>query len=223
MPPTSPFITPHTLCEALDLSCVRARNSEYFVGKKSLNGDITEIPYNDIANSETYEGRQIVRSYASGHVFISSDWAQVYLTTTLRDGRTQYQFTGGSPLEETNTQVFAIQGGRVQIQRDKVEENAQIRTYNRTGVIVTSHFNDLPLVDWVLMESFDASWVPIWKLVCLMHYIVESYDGVLGFCLGVEQVVGGGWYDINTLESFEGVSPNAAIVIQKALEIIQDQ
>ena len=108
MPPTSPFITPHILCEALDLSCVRTRDGEYFVGKKSLGGDIAEIPYSDIVNSETYEGRQIVRSYASGHVFISADRAQVYLITTERDGRTQHQFTGGSPLEETNMQVFIL-------------------------------------------------------------------------------------------------------------------
>ena len=53
-----------------------------------------------------------------------------------------------------------------------------------------------------------------------MHYIVKSYDGVLGFCPGVEQVVGGGWYDIATLESLEGVSPNALVVVQKALELI---
>ena len=156
MPPTSPFITPHILCDALDLSCVCARDGEYFVGKKSLGGAIAEIPYSDIANSETYEGRQIVRSYASGHVFLSADREQVYLITTLRDGRIQHQFTGGSPLEETNIQVFILEGGRVQIQRDKTEENAQIRTYNRTGVTVTSHFNNLPLVDWVLMESVQA-------------------------------------------------------------------
>ena len=106
--PTTPFITPQTLCEALDLSCVRVRDGEYFVGKKSLNGHTTEIPYSDIANSEIYEGRQIVRSYASGHVFISADRAQVYLITTERDGRTQHQFTGGSPLEETNMQVFIL-------------------------------------------------------------------------------------------------------------------
>ncbi len=109
MPPTPPFITPHTLCEALDLSCVRARDGEYFVGKKSLSGAITEIPYSDIPNSETYEGRQIVRSYASGHVFLSPDRVQVYLLTTERDGRTQHQFTGGSPLEEANMQVFTLE------------------------------------------------------------------------------------------------------------------
>ncbi len=55
-----------------------------------------------------------------------------------------------------------------------------------------------------------------------MHYIVESYDGVLGFCPGVEQVIGGSWYDITTLESVEDVSPNALIVVQKALELVQN-
>lgn len=65
--------------------------------------------------------------------------------------------------------------GQIQFHLGKIEENAIIRTKSRTGVDVISYWNDLPLVDWALMENTDENGTVYWRLVCLLHYIVKSY------------------------------------------------
>jgi hypothetical protein len=67
-----PNIQPENLCEALKLCSIRKSGEEYFVAKKDQNGDIFEIPFSDIANSDAYEGKPLVRTYSSGHVFLDT-------------------------------------------------------------------------------------------------------------------------------------------------------
>jgi hypothetical protein len=87
-----------------------------------------------------------------------------------------------------NREVFFQIDGVVRVRLDAAEDNAELRTYNRTGVQVRDTYNPIPLVDWVLMESLDPQKQPFWKLVCLMHYVVKEFDGVLLPQEGVEQV-----------------------------------
>lgn len=175
-----PHIQPENLCEALKLCSVRKRGEEYFVGKKDQAGNITEIPFSDIANSDTYEGKPLIRTYSSGHVFLDKTREKIWLLTTEKDGKTQHQFTGGSPMDDINKEVFYTIDGTIKIHIDKVEDNAIIRTYYRTGAKVIEPWNELPLVDWVLMENRDETGADFWKLICLMHFVVKSYVGILG-------------------------------------------
>lgn len=168
-----PQIQPENLCEALKLCSVRKHDEEYFVGKKDQSGNITEIPFSDIANSNTYEGKPLIRTYSSGHVFLDETREKVWLITTEKDGKIQHQFTGGSPMEDINKEVFYTVDGTIKVHLDKVEDNAIIRTLNRTGAKVTEPWNEIPLVDWVLMEGRDENGADFWKLVCLMHYVVK--------------------------------------------------
>lgn len=214
-----PPLNPENLCEALQLCSVRKHDGEYFVGKKDQDGKITEIPFSDIANSDTYDGKPIVRTYSSGHVFLDETRQKVWLVTTEKDGKIQHQFTGGSPTEEINKEVFYIIDGTVKIHLDKVEDNAIIRTENRTGAKVTEAWNEIPLVDWVLMENRDETGADFWKLVCLMHFVVKRYEGILSSIDGAEYVTGGDWYAIDELPNTPNVAPNAFIVAKKAQEI----
>lgn len=171
-----PQIEPEHLCEALQLCSVRKHGEEYFVGKKNQSGNITEVPFSDIANSDMYEGKPLVRTYSSGHVFLDATCEKVWLVTTEKDGKIQHQFTGGSPMEDINKEVFYTVDVVVKIYLDRVEDNADIRTYNRTGAKVTDVWNEIPLVDWVLMENRDETGGDFWKLVCLMHFVVKEYE-----------------------------------------------
>lgn len=86
---------------------------------------------------------------------------------------------------------------------------------------MTDVWNEIPLVDWVLMENRDETGKDFWKLVCLMHFLVKSYDGILGHKDGVEYVTGGNWYEIDTLRDTLHIAPNAYIVAKKAQELIE--
>ncbi len=214
-----PQVDPEHLCDAMKLCSVRKHGDEYFVGKKDKDGNVTEIPFSAVSNKDKYEGKLIMRSYSSGHVFLDKTREKVYLLTTEKEGKIQHQFTGGSPLEPVNKEVFYFVDGVAKIHVDKVEDNAIIRTGNRTGAIVTNVYNEIPLVDWVLMEGRDQTGEGLWKLVCLMHFVVKKYEWILGYKQGIEDVTGGAWYDIDNLPNIANVAPNAYIVAKKAQEI----
>lgn len=216
-----PQLQPENLCETLKLCSVRKHENEYFIGKKELNGALTEIPFSAIANSDSYEGKPLVRTYSSGHVFLDETCKKVWLVTTEKDGKIQHQFTGGSPMEDINKEVFYTVDGIIKVHLNKVEDNAIIRTLNRTGARVTESWNEIPLVDWALMEGRDENGTEFWKLVCLMHYVVKKYEGELSHIDGVEFTAGGGWYEIDNLPNTPNVAPNAYIVAKKAQESIQ--
>lgn len=152
-----PRLEAEKLCEALQLCSVRKHGAEYFIGKKDQSGHITEVPFSDIANSDTYEGKPVVRTYSSGHVFLDETREKVWLVTTEKDGKIQHQFTGGSPMEDINKEVFYSVDGIMKVHIDTVEDNAIIRTRLRTGATVTEPWNEIPLVDWVLMENKDET------------------------------------------------------------------
>lgn len=108
----------------------------------------------------------------------------------------------------------------MKVHLEKVEDNALIRTNKRTGVIVTDTYNTIPLVDWALMENEDETGNTYWNLVCLMHFVVKTYEGQLGANVGTEDVIGADWYSIDDLLDIPFVAPNAYIVTKKAQEII---
>lgn len=81
--------------------------------------------------------------------------------------------------------------------------------------------NEIPLVDWILMENRDENGADFWKLVCLMHFVVKEYEGILGYKNGVEYTVGGDWYSIDALPTTPNVAPNAYIVAKKAQELVE--
>jgi len=218
-----PKIDPIYLCSALQLCSVRQRDHEYYVAVKKLDGTVSELSLQQFANADTYDGSPIMRSYASGHVFFSDDLQQVYLTQTEKHGNRQLQFTGWAPLEEANKDVVMNVDWEITFHLGKVEENALLRTAKRVWVDVLEHRNEKPLVDRVAIEMIDAEWVRLWRLVCLLHYIVKSYRGVLHPKVGVEDVIGGGWYDVADVlvHGNPEYAPNADIVVKKSLEIIQ--
>lgn len=154
------------------------------------------------------------RTYASGHVFLSPDRLGVYLITTEKQGIRQHQFTGGSPLEDELKSVFSIRDDIVMADLSLAEQNACRRTTNRTSTTSIISISHVPLVDWVLLERQES-----WRLVCLMHFVVKSYEGTLSPQVGVEDTVGGGWHLISQLESSQDIAPNVSIITEKALEM----
>lgn len=218
-----PKVNPEEICSALQLCSVRQRGNEYFVAVKKLDGSMSEIPFNEIANADEYNGNPIIRTYSSGHWFFNEDLSQIWLVTVEKRWTRQVQFTGWAPLEEANMDVVFHKDGEIQFHLGKIEENALIRTKNRTGVDVVQHRNELPLVDRALIENKDNEGKTFRRLVCLLHYIVKSYEGELQAQIGTEDVVDGKRYNVNDIlnENVEDIAPNAAIIIIKALEIIK--
>ena len=216
-----PKVNPNELCEAWKLCSVRERNGEYMVAVKYLDGHQTEIPLQKIVDAEEYLWLPIVRTYSSGHVFLSDDKNSVYLVTTEKDGKIQHQFTGWSPLEsEYSNIIYQSPEWKTKINIYKVEDNADQRTFMRTGVRVTDVYNEMPLVDRVLMEREDEQGKKYRRIVLLMHFIVKSYEWILGFKKGNEQVVDGKRYTIDELPNTANVAPNAYLISTKAREII---
>lgn len=218
-----PKVTPDELCSALQLCSVRQRGNEYFVAVKKLDESMSEILFVDIANADSYQDKPIVRTYSSGHGFFNEEHTKVFLLTVEKKWTKQVQFTWGSPLEEINKDVVFHKDRQIQFHLWKIEENALIRTKNRTWVDVLSHWNELPLVDWALIENTNDEWKTYRRLVCLLHYIVKSYEGKLEAQIWVEDVIGGQRYDIQDIidNNVEHIAPNASIIIQKALEIMK--
>lgn len=80
--------------------------------------------------------------------------------------------------------------GKVRFYVDAIEHNAELRTFNRTGVKVTETYNELPTVDRALMEHQHSETGEIsWRMVCLLHFAVKTYEGNLTPHIGVEEVV----------------------------------
>jgi hypothetical protein len=102
-----------------------------------------------------------------------------------------------------------------------VEDNAVQRTLIRTWAKVTDVYNDMPLVDRVLMERQDDQWNKYRRLVLLMHFIVKSYEWNLWFCKGEENIIGGRRYRIDDLLITPNVAPNAYIISNKARQLIK--
>ncbi len=197
-----PKVNPLDLCEAWKLCSVREKNNEYLVAVKRMDGSISEIPLKDVVDADKYEGFPIVRTYSSGHVFLDEDCDKVFLVTVEKNGKTQHQFTWGSPTEKEFSDIIykdkKDKDGKIKVNITKVEDNALQRTLNRTWVEVIEPYNDQPLVDWVLMEQKDDSGETFWRMVLLMHF-----------------------YVINELPNIPHIAANAHIVTEKARDLIR--
>ncbi len=217
-----PKVDPKEFCEVWKLCSIRERNGEYMVAVKYIDGRQTEIPLKDIVDADEYFWMPIIRTYASGHVFISDDKENVYLLSTEKDNSVQHQFTGGAPIEEQFSNIiYKSIEGKTKINIYKVEDNAVQRTLIRTWAKVTDVYNDMPLVDRVLMERQDDQWNKYRRLVLLMHFIVKSYEWNLWFCKGEENIIGGRRYRIDDLLITPNVAPNAYIISNKARQLIK--
>lgn len=204
-------------CEWISLCTIR-KNEDWIskIWVKNLDGTIFEELLDNVINADNYKWLPIVRTYASWHVFISEDLKQVYLLTTNKDGKIQHQFTWWSPTEEINKDVVINDNWIFKFNIIKVKNNARIRAKLRTWVDIIEEFNDRPIVDWVLMEN-EVNWERFFRLVCLMHFIVEKYKWELGYT-NSEYVIDWKWYNIEDLPNTPNVSPNAYIVSKKCLE-----
>ena len=220
-----PKIDPSTLCSALSLCSVRMSWDVVMVAVKAADQSITEIPLNDIANSDTYQWLPIVRTYSSGHVFIDPSQTQVYLISVHKYEKTQHQFTGWPPLEPGLQDVVVMDGDTIKFNIMKIEDNAVLRTYTRTGVEVTESYNEIPTVDWILSYIDDTkTGEKYWRLILLMHFVVKSYTGKLvedNLHHEVDRttIIQKKWRDIEDLTD-PLIAPNCPIVTHKALEIL---
>ena len=214
-----PKINPKELCEWLSLCSIRTRNDEVMVVVKYEDNHQEEIPLSTIANSDIYMWLPIQRVYASGHVFISENMKQVFLLTVSKNWHSQIQFTGWSPLEEGLKNIIVNDNGIIKMNLMKAEDNAVLRAWNRMSVEVIESYNEIPIVDRVMMPKEDREGNKFRSLVLLTHHIVKSYKWNLWYNL-TENVVDGQRYDIDTLDQNPLISPNAIIVVNKALEII---
>lgn len=217
-----PKVDPEEFCELWKLCSVRERDGEYMVAVKYMDGRQMEMPLKNIVDADEYLWLPIIRTYSSGHVFISQDKQRVYLLSTQKDGATQHQFTGWSPIEEEFSNIiYKSPKGKTKINIYRVEDNAIQRTLIRTWVKVTDVYNDMPLVDWALMEREDDQWKKYRRVVLLMHFIVKSYEGNLGVCKWQENVIDGKRYSIDDLPTTSNVAPNAYIISNKARQLIK--
>ncbi|EKE29302.1 MAG: hypothetical protein ACD_2C00193G0023 [uncultured bacterium (gcode 4)] len=208
-------------CASINLCTVR--KTDNWISKiwiKYLTGEVREAELSEIINSDTFEWKKIIRIYSSWHIFLSEDLKKVFLVTTSKDWKTQHQFTWWSPMEEENKEVITNKDWAYKFDLNKVRANARIRTLNRTWVDVTEEYNDVPLVDWVLMEN-EEDWVVFFKLICLMHFIVKECDWKPWFTLN-ENVIWADWYDIDDLPNIANVAPNAYVVSKNAREIVEN-
>ncbi|MCP4524025.1 MAG: hypothetical protein GY828_07455 [Candidatus Gracilibacteria bacterium] len=210
-------------CESLELCGVRKNTEgETMMRLKKKSGDFEEIKLSDVVNKTEYNGKEIERIYSSGHVFLDEDHKKVFLVTTKKGDKIQHQFTGGAPLEDKNKNVIHNVEGGYSFDIEKVRDNARTRTNTRIGVQVTEEYNEKPLVDWALMEMVDENSESYYKLVCLMHFIVKKYEGILS-ASGKENAVDAQWYPIENLDSVDNIAPNASLVTQKAVEYISNK
>lgn len=185
---------------------------------KYLDWTIGEDILENVINKDTYNSKKIIRTYSSGHVFINNEKDKVFLITTSKNWKIQHQFTWWSPIEEENREVITKENWKYIFDLQKVNNNAKIRTKNRTWVTVLEEYNIKPIVDWILIETNEDNEI-YYKLVCLIHFIVRKYDWILNFTWK-EDTIEWKWYNINNLEDLEFIAPNIQIVTKKSLELI---
>lgn len=216
-----PKINPQELCESLDLCSIRKKHDEVMVVVNHPDNHQEEIPLSQIANSDIYMWLPIQRVYASGHVFISDDMRKVFLVIVDKYNKQQPQFTWWSPLEEWLMDVIVNDHGVIKMNLMKIEDNAVLRARIRTWVEVTESYNEIPIVDWVMMQKSDSEGNKFRSLVLLTHFVVKSYKWDLWYNL-TENVIDGKRYDIDTLSQNPSIAPNVILVTNKALEIISE-
>lgn len=216
-----PKIDPHSLCDSMRLCTVRMKNDQSYCWVKQLDWCQYEIPLDEIVLEDKYKDKQIKRTYSSGCVFISDDHQRVFLLTVSNKDTIQHQFTWWSPKEKDLQDVYINHQGSIKLHIEKIEDNAILRTYKRTGVEVISLYNTVPLVDRVLLENKDDNGEHFRRLVLLMHFVVKEYHGVLTHT-GAEYTIDSHRYDIQKLDTQTNLAANVIVIVQKAIDILRE-
>lgn len=208
------------LCDALQLCAIRKNEQDQdLIAIKLLDTTVREELANDFLWLDEYDGKPIRRIYSSGHVFLDESWEKVYLVEVEKNGTRHFQFTGWSPKEEVNKKAYHIVDDVLKIDLWVVESNAEVRTNKRTAVQVTDAYNDLPSIDRVLIEKQDDKTQEKYRsLVCLMHFLVKTYEGDLTPQVWEEAVI---WWDRISLEDIErrsDIAPNVWVVVNHLKE-----
>ncbi len=214
-----PKIDPKQLCEVLQLCSLRRQNDINMLVIKKLDKTSYETPLSEIANENIYMWDKIIITYSSWHVFISDDMRQVFLVTVSKNGNTQIHFTWWSPLEEKWKDIIVNDNDIIKLNIMKIEDNATLRTYNRTWVEVIESYNEIPTVDRMMQEKIDNDWNKFWSLVLLMSFVVKFYKWNLWYKFA-ENVIDGKRYDIDKLSQNPLIASNISIVTARALQII---
>jgi len=214
-----PKLNEQELCEWMELCSIRkTKDWKPKVCVKDISWNIKEELLETVINSDTYDWKDIVRVYASGHVFLNDKKDEVFLVTVKKGSTIQHQFTWGEPLEEEYKKIIYKEGGVYKFDIEKARENARIRTKNRTWVEVIEEYNKISIVDWVLMEN-EEDWKPYYKLVCLMHFVPKKYKWELTYTWK-EDTIWWKWYKIKDLPNIKNIAPNVEIVVKKAIELL---
>lgn len=216
-----PKASEQEFCEGINLCSVR-RQEDWItkVWVKYIDKTQKEDSLTNIIDQETYEWKQIIRIYSSGHIFLNKELTSVFLITTEKNWKTQHQFTWWSPKELENQNVIFKDNWVYKFNLHKVRENARIRTQNRTWVKIISEYNETPIVDWALLEN-EENWEKIFRLVCLMHFIVNNYEWKI-WCTWKEDSIDWKWYKINELDELKSIAPNVKIVTSHAIKYIKE-
>jgi hypothetical protein len=215
-----PKINPEEICETNKLCWLRIdKNNQTMVFVKTLNDGVKTIPLTEIADLDIYMWLLLVRSYASGHVFISDDHRQVYLTKVEKYEKFQRQFTGWVPDDDRLANIFIKQdNGKYRINLEMAEDNADMQTRLRTWAEVVWSYNEFPIVDWIMNEIEDKSGKKFWRLTLLLHYVVKEYKWELSYN-NYGNVTGAKRRDISELNQ-NHIWANVIPVVNRALEII---
>lgn len=201
------------LCNALQLCCIRKNwDDQNLIAIRHLDWSTEEQLADDIIALDEFEWKSIRRVYSSWHVFLNETWDEVYLIEVEKNGVHHFQFTGWSPKEEIYKQAYYMDDWKLKLDLWVVEANAKFRTKSRTWVEVIDVRNEIPTIDWVLIEKQDPSWERYWSLVCLMHYLVKEYKWKLSPQVWVESVVAWDRISLSTLTIGDGIAPNVDII-----------
>lgn len=218
-----PKIDDKNLCDWLDLCSVRKSNDTTMIVVKPLWWEEYEIPLEQVIQLDEYEDKNILRSYASGHVLFDQDHTHIYLVATDKKGIKQRQILGGSPREDSLKNIIVHDQWTIKFNLEKAEDNAILRWYLRTWLHFTDSYNELPLVDRVLAEKLDEDGVRRYRnLVLLLHYVVKNVTWQPKVHQ-VEWVVDGKRFTIDEIMSHTLVAPNTKIIVTKSLELIAEQ
>lgn len=210
-----PKVDPVRLCDSFKLCWVRKdKNNNDLMAIKYLSWDQQEVLVKEYIWLDTFEQKNIVRSYSSWHVFLDSKRSSVFLVEVDKNWTHHFQFTWWSPKEEEVENAIITFGGIQTFDLSMVLSNAQTRTQKRTSVSVTKVVDTIPKVDRVLIEKKDpVSQENYRNLVCLMHFLVDSYEWELVPIIWVEWVIWWEWIPLEDLQKRDDIAPNVSIIV----------
>lgn len=106
-----PKLNESEFCEGMKLCTIRKiKEWEPKICIKDISGNVKEELLETVINADTYDWKEIVRIYASGHVFLNDKKDEVFLVTVKKGSTIQHQFTWGEPLEEEYKKIIYKEG-----------------------------------------------------------------------------------------------------------------